>query len=152
MIDLFFHLFFLEDRRQPKYGVKHYLINNGRVVHCLWGGEPFPLRQSFSRSWNRRGSINFLKGRGGLRRKILKEKCLLIHVSTRVHIETRQSCNSFSLLPFQEDCLLFVAFFYYFLLFLKFERGGVATPVTPPSRSANGMQYALKRSGKVNSG
>ena len=27
--------------------------------------------------------------RGGLRRKILKEKRLLIHVSTRVHIKTR---------------------------------------------------------------
>ena len=50
---------------------------------------------------------------GGLRRKILKEKCLLIHVSTRVHIKTRQTCKSFSLLPFQEDCLLFFALFYY---------------------------------------
>ena len=39
-------------------------------------------------------------GGGELRRKILKEKCLLIHVSTRVHIKTRQTCKSFSLLPF----------------------------------------------------
>ena len=63
--------------------------------------------------------------KGGLRSKILKEKCLLIHVSTRVHIKTRQTCNSFSLLPFQEDCLLFFFFalFYYSLIFLKFERG-----------------------------
>ena len=29
----------------------------------------------------------------GVRRKILKEKCLLIHVSTRVHIKTRQTFN-----------------------------------------------------------
>ena len=81
-------------------------------------------------SWSdRRGSRNFSKG--GLRRKILKEKCLLIQVSTCVHIKTRQTCNSFSLLPFQEDCLLFFALFYYSLLFLKFERGGgVAIPVT----------------------
>ena len=35
---------------------------------------------------SRRGSRNFSKG-GGVRRKILKEKCLLIHVSTRVHIK-----------------------------------------------------------------
>ena len=38
---------------------------------------------------------------------------------------------SLLILPFQEDCLLFFALFYYSLLFLKFERG-VATPVTPP--------------------
>ena len=29
---------------------------------------------------DRRGSRNFSKGGGGLRRKFLKEKCLLIHV------------------------------------------------------------------------
>ena len=69
---------------------------------------------------SRRGSRNFQRG-GGLKRKILKEKCLLIHVT----------CNSFSLLLFQEYCLLFFALFYYSLLYLKFERGG-ATPVTPP--------------------
>ena len=63
-------------------------------------------------------------GGGGLRRKILKEKCLLIHVSTRVYMKTRQTCNSFSFLPFQENCLLFFALFYYSHLFLKFERGG----------------------------
>ena len=68
---------------------------------------------------------------GGVKRKILKEKCLLIHVSTRVRIKTSQTCNSFSLLPFQGDCLLFFALFYYSILFLKFERG-IATPVTPP--------------------
>ena len=63
--------------------------------------------------------------------KILKEKCMLIKVSTRVHIKTRQTCNSFSLLLFIEDCLLFFDLSYHSLLFLKFERG-VATPVTPP--------------------
>ena len=72
----------------------------------------------------------FQREGGGLRRKILKEKCLLIHISTREHIKTRQTCNSFSLLPFQEDCLLFFALYYryYSLLFLKFERGGGLQP------------------------
>ena len=60
-----------------------------------------------------RGSRNFSKG--GLRGKILKEKCLLI---TRTCIKacthkTRQTCNAFSFLPIQEDCLLFFALFYY---------------------------------------
>ena len=54
---------------------------------------------------------------GGLRRKFLKEKCLLIHVSTRVYIKTRQTCNYFSHLPFQEDCLLFFALFFNSLYF-----------------------------------
>ena len=68
----------------------------------------------------------------------LEEKCLLIHVSTHVHIKTRQTCNSFSLRPFQEDCLLFFALFYYPLLFLKFERGWDCNPRSPPpSRSTN---------------
>ena len=85
-------------------------------------------------TWPRRRSRIFSKG--GLKKKILKENCLLIHVSTCVHIKTRQTCNSLSLslslsFPFQEDCLLFFALFYYSLLFLKFE-GGVAT-----SSSAN---------------
>ena len=79
----------------------------------------------------RRGSRNFSKGGGGLRRKILEEKCLLIHVSTRVHIKTRQTYNSFSLLPFQEDCLLFCTLFYYSLFVLKFEMGG-CNPRNPP--------------------
>ena len=65
---------------------------------------------------NRRGSRNFSKG-GGLRRKILKEKCLLVHVSTRVHIKTRQTSNCFFLLPFQEDCLPFFALFYHSFIF-----------------------------------
>ena len=51
--------------------------------------------------------IQFSKG-GGVRGKILKEKWLLIHISTRVHIKTRQTSNTFSLLSFQEDCLLFL--------------------------------------------
>ena len=54
----------------------------------------------------------FIKGGCELRRRILKENCLLILVSTRVHIKTRQTCNCFSLLPFQEDCFLFFALFY----------------------------------------
>ena len=66
----------------------------------------------------------FFKGR------VEEENFLLIHVSTRVHIKFRQTCNSFSLLPFQEDCPLFFALFYYSFLFLKFEKG-VATTVTP---------------------
>ena len=60
---------------------------------------------------------------GGLRRKILKYICLMIHVSTRFK-KTRQTCNPFSLLPFQEDCLLFFALFYHSFLFLKFQRKG----------------------------
>ena len=62
----------------------------------------------------------------------MKEKCLLIHISTRVHIKTRQTCNTFSHLPFQKDCLLFFALFYHSLLFLKFERGGLQPPYPPP--------------------
>ena len=49
--------------------------------------------------------------------------------------KTRQTCNSFSPLPFQQDCLLIFALFYYSLLFLKLEigggGGGAATPVFP---------------------
>ena len=52
----------------------------------------------------------FQKG-GGLRREILKEKCLLIHVSTRVHMKTRQTCNSFSLLPSKEYCFVLLLSF-----------------------------------------
>ena len=82
--------------------------------------------------WTQARIQKFFKGGGGLRNKILKEKCLLIDVSTRVHMKTRQTCNSFSLLPFLEDCLLFLALFYYSLSFLKFERvDGVKKPVTP---------------------
>ena len=69
----------------------------------------------------------FFKG-GGLGRKILKEKCLLIHVSTRVHIKLDEHAT-----PFQEDCLLIFAFFYYSFFFLKFERGGGGcNPRNPP--------------------
>ena len=80
----------------------------------------------------RRGSINFFKGwveEENVERKMFK----LIHVSTRVHIKTRQTCNSFSFLRFQEDCLLFFALCYYSLLILKFERGGGGcNPRSPP--------------------
>ena len=74
--------------------------------------------------YNRCGYRNFRKG-GGLEeenfeRKMLKN--LLIHVSTRVHIKFRQTCNSFSLLPFQEDCLLF-CFILLLSFIFKFERG-----------------------------
>ena len=83
---------------------------------------------------NRRGSRNFSKG-GGVRRKILKEKCLLIHVSSRVHIKTTQTCNSFSLLHFQENCLLFfcIVLLHSFIYDIwKEEGGGVATPIPRP--------------------
>ena len=83
----------------------------------------------------------FFKG-GGLRRKIFKEKCLLINVSTHIHIKTRRTCNSFSLLTFQEDCLLFFALFDYSLLLLK-GRGG-CNPRNPPSRSANECRVSDK--------
>ena len=69
----------------------------------------------------------FKRGGGRLRRKILKEKCLLIQVSPRVHVKTRQTCNSFSLLPFQEDFLLYS----YFLLILEIWKGG-CNPRNPP--------------------
>ena len=72
----------------------------------------------------------------GVEEDNFERESLLIHVSTRVHIKTRQTCNSFSLLSFQEDCLLFFALFNYSLLFLKFKRG-VWNPRNPPSRSAN---------------
>ena len=79
------------------------------------------------------GSRNFSK-RGGLRRKILKEKwekCLLIHLSTRVHIKTRQTCNYFSLFLFKRIAsyflLCFITLFYFWNL-----KGRVATAVTTP--------------------
>ena len=72
----------------------------------------------------------FFKG-GGVGGKFLKEKCLLIHVSTRVNIKTRQMFNSFSLLPFQEDCLLFFSLLLSFI-FEILKGGGVATLVIPP--------------------
>ena len=90
---------------------------------------------------NWKGGIKIiLKGGGGVEEENLKEKCLLVHVSTRVHIKTRQTCNSFSPLPFQEDCLLFFALFYYSLLFLKFERVRGCNPRIPPSRSTNALE------------
>ena len=62
--------------------------------------------------------------RGGWGGKFRKKKWLLIHVPTRVHIKTRQTCKSFCLLPFQEDCLLFLALFYYSLLIFEIWKGG----------------------------
>ena len=63
--------------------------------------------------WGRRGSRNFSKGGGGgLGRKILKEKFLLIHVSTRVHIKTRHIRATLSLF-----FLLKRIVFYFFALF-----------------------------------
>ena len=53
-----------------------------------------------------------------------------INTCTCTH-KTRQNCNSLSLLPFQENCLLFFALFNS-LLFLKFERGGGCNPRIPP--------------------
>ena len=53
-------------------------------------------------------------------------------ISTHVHIKTRQTCNYFSLLSFQEDCLLFLAF-----LIFEIWKGGDCNPCNPSSRSAN---------------
>ena len=51
-------------------------------------------------------------GGGGAEKENFESKTFVdIPVSTRVHIKTRQKCYSFSLLPFQEDCLLFFALF-----------------------------------------
>ena len=69
--------------------------------------------------------------KGVSRRKILKEKCLLIHVSTRVHIKTRQTCNSFSFLPFQEDCLLFFLLCFITLFYFWNLKGGLQLPLLP---------------------
>ena len=71
---------------------------------------------------SRRGSSNFSKG-GGVEEENLKEKCLLIHVTMRVHIKTRQTCNSFSLLPLQEDCFVLLLSFIF-----EIRRGGVQPP------------------------
>ena len=46
-------------------------------------------------------------GGGGVEKENFEGK---MFVDTRVQIKTRQRCNSFSLLPFQEDCLLFFCF------------------------------------------
>ena len=73
----------------------------------------------------------FFKGGGGVEKETFERKIFVIHVSTRVHIITRQKCNSFSLLPFQEYCLLFFAMFYYSFFFLKCEGGGGCNPRTP---------------------
>ena len=73
----------------------------------------------------------FPRGRGGWLRRLKKEKCLSthVHVSTRVHLKTRQTCNSFSLFSFPEDCLIY--FLFCFNTFFEKGRGG-AIPVTPP--------------------
>ena len=83
----------------------------------------FPSVHKISNTAILRGSRNFSKRGGGLSRKILKEK-------TCVHIKTRQTCNAFSLFPFQWECLLFLLFF---LLSFIFEiwRGGYYPPLPP---------------------
>ena len=47
---------------------------------------------------------------GGVEEENFERKMFVDTVSTRVHIRTRITCNSF-FLPFQEDCLLFFALF-----------------------------------------
>ena len=84
----------------------------------------------------RRGSRVFSKGGG--EEENFERKMFFYTRIKHVPIKTRQICNSFSLLLFQEDCLLFFALCYYSLLFLKFETEGGATPVNP-SRSANSI-------------
>ena len=94
----------------------------------------------------RRGSRNFSKG-GGVRRKILKEKCLLIHISTRVHMKTWQTCNSFSLLPFPEDCQTFFCFVLLLSTLFIFEiwKGGLQPPSPLPfSKSVNAIVKRTK--------
>ena len=76
-----------------------------------------------------RGSRKFSKG-GGLRRKILKEKSLLIHVSRGVHIKTKQNATLSLFFLFKRIVFYIFALFYYSLLIFKFERG-VANTVTP---------------------
>ena len=89
----------------------------------------------------------FQRGGGELRMKILKVKCFLIHVSTRVHvhIKTRKICNSFSLLPFQEDCLLFFLLCFITPFYFWNLKGGGCNPRRPtPFRSANaGPSFSL---------
>ena len=75
----------------------------------------------------RRGSRNFSKGRGVEEENFERKMFVVTYINACTH-KTRQTYNSFSLLPFQEDCILFFALFYYSLLFLKFQRGGVQPP------------------------
>ena len=76
--------------------------------------------------------------RGGcMRSKMLKEKCLLIHVSTRVHTLKLDKPATLSLFFFlfkriYRGLLSFFCFIYYSLLFLKFERGWGCNPRNPP--------------------
>ena len=86
---------------------------------------------------------NFFKG-GGVRRKILKEKCLLIVISTRVRITIRQTCSSLSLY----FLLCFITLFYFWNL-----KEGGATPVTPPldpPMHQSSWHSRVKQSGDVN--
>ena len=72
----------------------------------------------------------FFKG-GGEEEKLDRK----MFVDTRINacnIKARQTCSTFSLLPFKEDCLLFFALFSYYDLFLKFERGVGLQPRNPP--------------------
>ena len=91
----------------------------------------FPLKANSTQLYQAQIQKFFKGGVGeGVRRKILKEKCLLIHVSMHVHIKTRQTCNSFSLsLLFKK--IVFYILLCVLLLYLK-GGGGVATLVNPP--------------------
>ena len=97
---------------------------------------------------------NFFNG-GGLRRKILKEKCFLIVILTRVHITIRQTCSSLSLLPFREDCLLFFALFFTLFYFWNLKEGGGWNPRNPlppldPPMHPFSRHSRVKQSGDVN--
>ena len=89
--------------------------------------------------WMQARIQKFFKGGGGWGGKFWK-----IHLSTRVHINTRQTCNSFSLFLFQEDFLLIFALFYYsFFWNLK---GGSQPPFPhPPLEPPMGCQLFLER-------
>ena len=67
---------------------------------------------------------------------------MLIHVSTRLQRKTRQTCNSFSLFPFQEVCLTYFALFYYFFYFWNV-RGGGCTPRNPPLDSPMWLKHSV---------
>ena len=68
--------------------------------------------------------LDIFQRRGGIEEENFE---IYMFVDTRINActqKTSQTCNPFSLLPFQEDCLLFFALFYHSFLFLKFQRKG----------------------------
>ena len=90
----------------PYYLCSKTCINLGFTIRTIWNFYSTAVEENFERK---------------------------MFVDTRINActhKTRQTCNSFSLLPFQEDCLLFFASF---IFEIWKGGGGVATPVTPLS-------------------